>query len=122
MKNGYVIVENNIKAGIAQNEVEYNISFDDNSSLFAKVIEISHDFKFLIMKKANKIYYFSDVLKYFKVSSSQFIRLKELQTIRWNYNLLLGDLCRKSSWGIIDGKPVIIDYGFTREVNEDITE
>ncbi|NKF08757.1 hypothetical protein J1C67_01780 [Clostridium gasigenes] len=115
--NGYVIkVAKNI-AGIAQNQVEYQISFNDNSNLFAKVIEVSGDFKFLIMKKADTINNFSHVLKYFNVSNSrEFIRLKGIQTIQWKYNLLLEDLCKKSSWGIIDGIPVIIDYGFTKQV------
>ncbi|MBB6625600.1 hypothetical protein H7E67_19560 [Clostridium gasigenes] len=115
--NGYVIkVAKNI-AGIAQNQVEYQISFNDNSNLFAKVIEVSGDFKFLIMKKADTINNFSHVLKYFNVSNSrEFIRLKGIQTIQWKYNLLLADLCKKSSWGIIDGIPVIIDYGFTKQV------
>ena len=116
--NGYVIkVAKNI-AGIAQNKVEYQISFNNNSNLFARVIEVSGDFKFLIMKKADIINDFSYVLEYFNVSNSQeFIRLKGLQTIRWKYNLLLSDLCKKSSWGIIDGIPVIIDYGFTKQVH-----
>ncbi|MBB6714565.1 hypothetical protein [Clostridium gasigenes] len=115
--NGYVIkVAKNI-AGIAQNHVEYQISFNDNSNLFAEVIEVSGDFKFLIMKKADTINSFSHVLKYFNVSNSrEFIRLKGIQTIQWKYNLLLADLCKKSSWGIIDGIPVIIDYGFTKQV------
>lgn len=119
LDNGYVIKVAKNRAGIAQNESEYNISYDDNSGLFAKVIEVSNNFKFLIMEKAGKVYYISDVLEYFKVRSiSQLLNLKELQEIKRNYNLLLGDLKKKSSWGMINGKPVIIDYGFTREVHD----
>ena len=117
LENGYVIKVAKNMAGVAQNKVEYQISFNDNSNLFAEVIEVSRDFKFLIMKKADRINNFSHVLKYFNVSNSrEFVRLKEMQTIKWKYDLLLVDLCRKSSWGIIDGIPVIIDYGFTRQV------
>ena len=117
LDNGYVLKVAKNRAGIAQNESEYNISYFDNSGLFAKVIEVSNNFKFLIMEKADKVYYMSDVLEYFKVRSKrQLLKLKELQDIRRNYNLVLGDLQRKSSWGMINGKPIIIDYGFTREV------
>lgn len=44
--------------------------------------------------------------------------LKQIKSISQNYNLLLSDLNRQSSWGVINGRPVIIDYGFTREVKE----
>jgi len=119
LDNGYVIKVAKSRAGIAQNESEYNISYHDNSGLFAKVIEVSNNFKFLIMEKAGKVYYISDVLEYFKVrSKSQLLNLKKLQGIKRNYNLLLGDLKKKSSWGMINGKPVIIDYGFTRGVRD----
>lgn len=115
--NGYVVKVAKNMAGIAQNRAEHHISFRDNSNLFAKVIEVSGDFQFLIMKKADRINNFAHVLKYFNVSNNQeLVRLKEMQTIQWKYNLLLADLCRNSSWGIIDGVPVIIDYGFTAQV------
>jgi hypothetical protein len=117
--NGYVVkVAKNI-AGIAQNESEYNISYYDKSGLFAKVIDASNNFNLLIMEKADKIYDIFDVLRYFNVRSKrELLNLKELQNIKRSYNLLLADLERKSSWGMIDGRPVIIDYGFTKEVRE----
>ncbi|MDD3453858.1 MAG: hypothetical protein PHN42_06270 [Bacilli bacterium] len=119
LKNGYVIkVAKNI-AGIAQNQTEYAISNYDDSNLFAKVISISNDFYFLVMEKADKIDNISDVFRYFNVSDKrELFHLKELQNIKKKYNLLLGDFDRKSNWGIIKGRPVIIDYGFTREVSE----
>lgn len=119
LKNGYVIKIAKNMAGIAQNQYEYFISYYDNSNLFAKVVNVSDDFYFLIMEKADKIDNISDVFKYFNVSSKrELFQLKELQNIKKKYNLLLGDFNRKSNWGIIKGRPVIIDYGFTREVSE----
>jgi hypothetical protein len=117
--NGYVAkVAKNI-AGIAQNMSEYKISFNDHSNLFAKVIGASNDFKLLIMQKANKIYNISYVWKYFNVTNrNELFNLNVLQNITKNHNLLLADLGRESSWGLIDGQPVIIDYGFTREVKK----
>lgn len=117
--NGYVVkVAKNI-AGIAQNESEYNISHYDNSGLFAKVIDVSDNFDLLIMEKAERIYNIFDLYRYFNVRNKrQLFRLRELRNISRNYDLILADLDRLSSWGMIDGRPVIIDYGFTEEVSE----
>jgi len=117
LENGYVVKMARNFAGIAQNKAEYNISNYSDSNLFAKVIKVSNDFNFLIMEKADKIYNISEVLDYFNVrDKKELLHLEELQNIKSNYNLILGDLDRKSSWGIIKRKTVIIDYGFTREV------
>lgn len=117
--NGYVIKVAKNMAGIAQNQTEYAISYYENSNLFAKVVEVSDNFYFLIMEKADKIDNISEVFKYFKVSGKkELFHLKKLQNMKKNYNLLLGDFDRKSNWGIIKGRPVIIDYGFTREISE----
>ena len=119
MENGYVIKIAKNLAGIAQNKSEYKISINDHSDLFAKVIQASDDFHLLIMQKANKIYNISYVWKYFNVTSKrELFNSKELENINRNYNLVLSDFARTSSWGIINGRPVIIDYGFTREVKE----
>lgn len=119
LKNGYVIKVAKNMAGIAQNQSEYAISYYDDSDLFAKVVHVSNDFYFLVMEKADKVDNISDVFNYFNVSGKRALfHLKELQNIKKKYNLLLGDFDRKSNWGIVKGRPVIIDYGFTREVNE----
>jgi len=119
LENGYVIKVAKNRAGIAQNKAEYKISDNDNSDLLAKVVQVSNDFNFLIMEKADTIYNISYVLKYFNVRDKrELLNLKELQKIKRNYNLVLGDFERKSNWGMINGRPVIIDYGFTREVRE----
>ncbi|MCR1950796.1 MULTISPECIES: hypothetical protein [unclassified Clostridium] len=115
--NGYVIKIAKNEAGIAQNKVEYQISSIDSSDLFAKVKEASYNFDYLIMQKADKINNIKDILYYFNVRSiDELFSLRELQNIVYRYNLLANDLCRTSSWGIVNGEPVIIDYGFTREV------
>jgi len=119
LENGYVIKVARNKAGIAQNKAEYKISSNDKSNLFAKVVQASNDFNLLVMQKADKINNILYVWNYFDAKSKrELFNSKQLQDIKRNYNLLLGDLARKSSWGIINGRPVIIDYGFTREVRQ----
>ena len=117
--NGYVMkVAKNI-AGIAQNKSEYRISLIDSSNLFADVIRVSKGFDILVMRKAYRIKKFSDILDYYKVrSQEELFNLEKFRNIQYKYNLLYGDLSRVSSWGIINGRPIIIDYGFTREVRE----
>lgn len=117
--NGYVIkVAKNTK-GIAQNKAEYQISLNDASDLFAKITQVSENFNFLIMEKAERIKDFSSVLKYFDAKSkSGFFRSDKMKHIYSKHDLLPADLCRTSNWGIIKNRPVIIDYGFTRIVKK----
>ncbi|AYE35456.1 hypothetical protein [Clostridium septicum] len=117
LRNGYVIKVARNKAGTAQNRAEYIISSSDYSELFAKVIYASDNFYFIIMEKANTVNTFSWVLKYFNASCNKdLVNSTKLQYIHQKYNLLWADLFKKSSWGVINGRPVIIDYGFTRMV------
>ncbi|MDV4152152.1 hypothetical protein R0131_15095 [Clostridium sp. AL.422] len=117
--NGYVMKVAKNRAGIAQNMNEYRISSIDSSNLFAEVIRVSRGFDILVMRKAYRIKKFSEILAYYKVrSAEELFSLNEFQNIQYEYNLLPCDLRRVSSWGIINGRPTIIDYGFTREVRE----
>lgn len=119
MRNGYVVKLAKNRAGIEQNKVEYNISNNDNSNIFAKVLYASDNYNYIIMRKAEKIYNMSYVRMYFNVKNErEFFNLYPLQKIKNKYNLILGDLNRESSWGIIDNQVVIIDYGFTKKVKE----
>jgi hypothetical protein len=40
----------------------------------------------------------------------------KLADLHTSFNVLLGDFTRHKNWGIYQGKPVIIDVGFTKEV------
>lgn len=119
MGNRYVLKIAKNSAGIAQNKSEYNISSVDSSNLFARVAWVYDDYKFLVMEKAAEVYSMNYIFDYFGVDNKkQFGKLYEIRKIMRKYNLLLGDLLRKSSWGILRGKPVIVDYGFTNEVRK----
>ena len=117
--NGYVIKIAKNKAGIAQNKAEYRISEYDGDYIFARVIQEFNDCESIIMRKAKKVKNISRVYEYFGVDSKEeFNRCYEIRRIKNEYNLVFGDLNRKSSWGIIDGNMVIIDYGFTHKVQK----
>lgn len=112
--NGYVVKVARNRRGIAQNRVEYDISISDDSNLFAKVPSVSNDYRLLIMEKAIRIRRFSDIFKYYNVRNfRQLFQLEQIKVILAKHNLVPADLVRASNWGIVDNRPVIIDYGFT---------
>lgn len=117
LENGCVVKIAKNKAGIEQNRAEYYIWSEDFSGIFAEVIDVSNDYRMLIMRKAKKIKDMRIVWNYFNAEDKQeFYNSMHMQRLKNKYNLLLGDFEKTSSWGIIDGRPVIIDYGFTRYV------
>jgi len=117
MGNGLVVkAAKNIK-GIAQNREEYRISLVDDSGLFARVLTVSDDYRFLIMDKAERIKDISFVWNYFRVRSNKGLyQITKIRDLSEKYNLMIWDFGRAANWGQIDGRPTIIDYGFTRQV------
>lgn len=114
LENGYVVkVAKNIR-GFAQNKVECHISSEDQTPLFAKITDVSDDFRLLIMEKAELINNIFDVWEYFGVKNKrEFYKLDSIQYVLTEYDLIFADLCRPVNWGMIGEHPVIIDYGFT---------
>ncbi len=119
LNNGYVVKIAKNMAGIEQNKVEYIISNYDRSHLFAKVVQASSNYNFIIMRKARKINSIMDVCNYFNVSNKfKFFSLPQIRELKNKYDLILNDLTRESSWGIINGQVVIINYGYTYEIKK----
>jgi hypothetical protein len=117
--NGYVVKVAKNMRGIAQNIVEHDIALSGDTPLFAKILKTSEKFRFLIMEKADRVRHISDVWKYFNVKSNrELYNIKELQDISDKYDLVLRDFGSPINWGQINGKPIIIDYGFTRKVRQ----
>ena len=113
----YVVKVAKNKKGKAQNLVEKNIWEATQSNLLAEVSRISDDYKLLFMAKAEEIESMTYVREYFHVKNNrELFQLEDLKEIVRNYHLMLEDLCKKTSWGIINSRPVIIDYGYTVEV------
>lgn len=119
LENGYVVKVAKNRKGIAQNEAEYQISLTSNSVLFAKVLQVSEDYRLLIMQKAEKIIHISEVWDYFNIKNNrELYKVEEIKYISSEYNLLMADLYRPVNWGKINSKIVIIDFGFTRRVRK----
>ncbi len=119
LDNGYVVKAARNRKGIEQNKAEYQISNMEDWKIFAKVLAHSEDFSLLIMEKARHIRSFSEVWNFYHVKNNrQLLSSNEFRAVLEKYDLLTADLYRLSSWGIINEKPVIIDYGFTKKVQE----
>lgn len=117
--NGYVVKKARNKKGLAQNKAEFKIAAGSRSSLIADVMSVSMDYMYLIMEKAEKIGSVETVCRYFGVSSlKELFRMKFFREFLHKNDLLLPDLYQKSSWGIINGRPVLVDYGFTKDVRK----
>lgn len=117
MGNGSVIKAAKNRKGIAQNIEEYRIAQVDDSGLFAKVLTVSDNYRFLIMDKAERIKDISYVWNYFHVRSNiELYQVHEIRNLSEKYNLMIWDFGRSVNWGQINGRPIIIDYGFTRQV------
>jgi hypothetical protein len=118
-ENSYVIKVARNDKGIAQNKAEQRIASLDQNSVFAKIIAVSDDSKYLIMEKAEKINSISEVWKHYQVRNNrELFQLEQFRGMMSTYGLLYADLYRKDSWGLIEGRPVIIDYGFTKETRK----
>lgn len=119
LDNGYVVKVAKNRKGVAQNKAEYKIASMNNTDLFAEISAISDNYNYLIMEKADKIKSIAEIWDYYQVRSNhELFKLDNFKDIGMKYNLLYGDLCRKSSWGFVNKRPKIIDYGFTKETKK----
>ena len=119
MRNGYVVKIARNNAGIAQNNAEYKIYNRDDSKIFAKVLGVSEDYRYLIMEKAKAIRDYNIILEYFDVNYKGDLKsVVIIVKIMNKHSLLWGDIKKKSSWGIIGDRLVMIDYGFTYNIKK----
>ncbi|MDF2985632.1 MAG: hypothetical protein K0R50_1142 [Eubacterium sp.] len=117
LNNGYVVKIAKDVRGIEQNNSEYSIYNSHKSHFFAEVPSISEDGRMLIMSKAKRIKNIRTVYSYYKVRGiDSLVKLDNLSEDLLNNDLGRGDIRRPSSWGFIDGVPVIIDYGLTHKI------
>ena len=117
--NEYVVKVAMNRKGFAQNRAEFQISSTIKSELLARIIGISKDEKYIIMSKATAINSISEIWNYYHVRNNyELCQLESFRHIAEKGELLMNDLCRKRNWGWMNGRPVIIDYGFTRDTKK----
>ncbi len=118
LNNGYVAKVAKNKKGYAQNSVEWEICQQENTFLLAKAVYLTEDSSVLFMEKAEKIGSHKKLMQDIHKWSKKYPYNSEIAKLQDNYGLVGGDLARTSSWGIIKGKPVLVDYGFSSEVRK----
>ncbi len=117
LNNGYVVKVATDERGIEQNKAENSIFHNSKSPFFAEINHISDDCRFLVMAKAKQIKKIRTVYNFYKVRNlDHLLKVNNLYEDLKNNELSTGDLNRASSWGFVNGVPVIIDYGLTRSL------
>jgi len=117
LNDGFVIKIAKDIRGIFQNQTENKIYLSRKSNLFAEVVTVSEDNKFLVMPKARKIKSIETVYKYYNVKNmNSLIMFDHLNDDINSNKLSRADIVRPSSWGFIDDVPVLIDYGLTHSI------
>jgi len=113
------------KKGLAQNKNEAMISSSKFSDIIATVIDYGKDFSFIIQEYAKPVS-MTEINKLLKFNVRGLSREdedykeshleKRIKAFIKKFDLDIYAIAYESSWGIKKGKPVIIDFGFTREV------
>lgn len=115
LNNEYVIKYAKGTDGIYQNMVEHFVYMYANQNLRKYLCPIvCFKPKLCIMKKATPLSSFSDK-KYIDVKSirSEKNIYEDLNFLADKFYLYYEDIISTSSWGVLDGKNVLIDYGCT---------
>jgi len=114
MGNGYVVKLAKNNFGYRQNKFEYGLSQVYKGDLLAKVHSVSEGYRMLVMESAQTINSMTPVLNYFNVRTvNELFKIPPLAALVRTHNLSLREFSRPWNWGLINGKPVIIDYGLT---------
>lgn len=134
-----VIKKAYVPIGIFQNEIEVNLSEkSDVNSILNIVYEFSSDFKTIKVKRASPISE-EDIIKYIpcfwylekylmgskmvsdecndKLNKDEFVQ--KLVILVNKYDLSYMDLTKYDSYGLVDGKLKLIDFGLTTLYNKD---
>lgn len=100
--------------GLAQNEAESMLSGEH--VLLNEVLFTSWNYKYIIARRAEKVKHIGTIRRLLNVGVKGFHDL--LNELEQTLDILDGDTDRPSAWGIVNGSPVLIDYGFTTPVRD----
>ena len=113
--NGYVVKVAMNQFGLTQNKNEYRLSLMYTGELLAKVLSVSEGHKMLAMQAAKPLHQIKPVLDYFNVETRKGLYyVPELADLVKTHHLVMREFLVSRNWGLINNKPVIIDYGFAK--------
>lgn len=115
MGNGYVVKVARNSFGFRQNRSEYRLSQLHQGDLLAKVVGVSDGYQLLVMQAAMPLRDMQPVLDYFHVvTKGDLATVPELVGLVKKHHTLMKEFLVARNWGLINNRPVIIDYGFVR--------
>lgn len=115
MGNGYVVKVARNPFGFRQNRSEYRLSLQHQGDLLAKVAGASVGYQLLVMQAATTMRDLQPVLDYYHVAMKRDLAaVPELVGLVNKHHLLMKEFLAARNWGLINNRPVIIDYGFVR--------
>lgn len=114
LNDGNVIKVAKNDKGFDQNMVEYTL-FNSNN-YFATVVDASTNYKYLIMTKADRILRGPKQLRTAHNCKTDNELREKLFNFAVDYDLIIGDLMKPSSWGIFGNTPLLVDFGLTDSV------
>ena len=115
LQNGYVAKVARNRKGIAQNKAEYSIFQREGSYMLAPISYMYDDYYVIIMQKAEPLFSKRELKRELKIAYGPYF-FDEIDDLLYRNHLLWGDIKRINSWGYLDNRPVLVDYGFTDEV------
>lgn len=131
INNEYVLKLAKNNKGIAQNKVEINISKSNKyNDIIAKVVEFNDNGNYLIQQKAKSIsddrfeeltgLQYQGFLYYLRFnkewSGENRVLFDTVSSLIDEFDLDRFDVASESSWGEINGRVVLIDYGLDKNV------
>ena len=116
MGDGYVVKVARNSFGLRQNRMEYQLSLQYQGDLLAKVAAVSDRYRLLVMQAAQPLHDLQPVLDYFHLAKrSDLAAVPELVVLSRKHHLAMKEFLVSRNWGLINNRPVIIDYGFVRQ-------
>lgn len=115
MGDGYVVKIARNRFGIRQNRNEHRLNARYEGDLLAKVMAVSDGYGMLVMQAAQPLNELQPVLDHFHVKTGNGLsQVPELVNLVKKHHLVMREFVGFRNWGLMGGRPVIIDYGFVK--------
>ncbi len=115
MNTGYVVKVAKNRFGLRQNRNESELSLRYHGDLLARVAAVSEGYEMLVMQTATPLHDMGPVLRYFNIKNlRRLTAVPELNALVREHRLVMKEFLGARNWGLINNRPVIIDYGFAR--------